>query len=101
MVKDEIEFFSPSTEDLDYPAKAKQAPEAQRPIDVNLDKKDKSVPELGNFETDPVPKAWFPTLTKAIWLLSRIYRLVNVGYCPFIKHLNDIANCLPLAHNFW
>lgn len=31
-----------------------------------------------SYDTDNFPESWYPTLRKAIWLLSRIYRLVNV-----------------------
>jgi hypothetical protein len=33
-----------------------------------------------DFETQTALKGWYPTLRKAIWLLSRIYRLVNVSF---------------------
>jgi hypothetical protein len=32
-----------------------------------------------SFNTDAAYKDWYPTLRKAIWLLSKIYRLVHVG----------------------
>jgi hypothetical protein len=43
-----------------------------------------------DFETQTALKGWYPTLRKAIWLLSRIYRLVNVRAIPVYKSGNQI-----------
>jgi hypothetical protein len=32
-----------------------------------------------NYNTEAAFKDWYPTLRKAIWLLSKIYRLVHVS----------------------
>ena len=41
-----------------------------------------------NFNTEAAFKDWYPTLRKAIWLLSKIYHLVHVSPLsgsPFIS----------------
>ena len=97
-LRDEIERYKPRPGDLDYPARNKQASisvtegqisgKKMVPADavVNMSKPTKSDDadspdqELKwDFdESQAALSGWYPTLRKAIWLLSRIYRLVNV-----------------------
>lgn len=102
---DEIERYKPRPEDLDYPARNKQTPisvtEGQisgrriAPADalVTLSKPTKQGEEGADaseqdskwdFESQAALSGWYPTLRKAIWLLSRIYRLVNVSHPPLL-----------------
>jgi len=63
---------------LDYPAKAANQPKAKDiPAPVIIET-DETLGTAGGFDTDAVFQGWYPTMRKAIWLLSRIYRLVNV-----------------------
>ncbi|KAI9781028.1 MAG: Golgi transport complex subunit 3 [Peltula sp. TS41687] len=39
-----------------------------------------------SYDTDSFPDSWYPTLRKAIWLLSRIYRLVNSAVFDDLAH---------------
>ena len=99
ILRDDIENYKPKPEDLDYPTRTRKGsvsemkttgpvtsgtkapvtgptvPVVQDPI--NVAESDSLVGRWG-FETSPNLQGWYPTLRKAIWLLSRIYRLVNV-----------------------
>lgn len=89
ILRDDIENFRPKKEDLNYPARNKpvalSGTKANGPVTSG---RKASVSE--NLPRDPTAMDendamagksghdWYPTLRKAIWLLSRIYRLVNV-----------------------
>jgi hypothetical protein len=100
-LRDEIERYKPRPEDLDYPARNRQASisvtEGQisgrkvapaealanhaSKLTKQPDDDEDSPPERDSkwdFESQVSLSNWYPTLRKAIWLLSRIYRLVNV-----------------------
>lgn len=101
ILRDEIEKYKPKKEELDYPArnrrvslsgtksskaptsgrKASSTAEATTPIPKTptIVEEDDSPSGRWNFETEATFDGWYPTLRKAIWLLSRIYRLVNVS----------------------
>ncbi|KMQ48149.1 hypothetical protein A7C99_6047 [Trichophyton rubrum] len=98
ILRDEIERFKPRPEDLDYPAKNKQislsAENNTTPVVSGRKSSliDSKMPMVMDEDTDsPAEKesqwdftsqamfeGWYPTLKKAIWLLSRIYRLSKV-----------------------
>ncbi|KAI9370093.1 Sec34-like family-domain-containing protein [Aspergillus egyptiacus] len=107
-LRDEIERFKPRPEDLDYPSRNKQLsisvtekqisgrkvshadafinpPKAAKPTedsaDTNLDLDSK-----WDYDSQSAPTAWYPTLRKAVWLLSRIYRLVNSAVFDDLAH---------------
>lgn len=106
ILRDEIERFKPRPEDLDYPtrnrrvalpgADNKTAPVSGRKhestsplprmpviVDEDLDSPGGRDPRW-DFDTRSAFEGWYPTLRKAIWLLSRIYRLLNVcGHVAF------------------
>lgn len=106
ILRDEIERFKPRPEDLDYPAKNKQisssaenntAPvvsgrkssliESKIPIVENEDTDSPAEKESQwDFTSQAMFEGWYPTLKKAIWLLSRIYRLVNASIPCIYKH---------------
>ena len=101
ILRDDIENYKSKAEDLDYPSHSRKisstgtksnAPATSGrktslgesvtvvPKDsVLVDGSDFSAGRWG-FDTEAAFQRWYPTLKKAIWLLSRIYRLVNV--CP-------------------
>ena len=117
ILRDEIERYKPKPEDLDYPARNRRVSLSGTKSNVPITSGRKgSVAE----PTTPMPKApmiveegdsprgrdlrwgldteaafegWYPTLRKAMWLLSRIYRLVNVRcYLQiFITKLTNLA----------
>ena len=68
----------PTTEDLDYPAKVVNQPKTKGIAAPVVIETDETLGTAGGFDTDAVFQGWYPTMRKAIWLLSRIYRLVNV-----------------------
>ncbi|KAL5002397.1 Sec34-like family-domain-containing protein [Aspergillus recurvatus] len=106
-LRDEIERYKPRPEDLDYPTRNKQlsisVSEKQisgRKVShadayINPLKPAKSTGEGADtpekdtkwdFESQNAPAAWYPTLRKAVWLLSRIYRLVNSTVFDDLAH---------------
>lgn len=121
ILRDEIERYKPKPEDLDYAARNRQvslsgtmsnAPitsgrkgsvaEPTTPMpqtSMVLDEGDSpSGRELRwGLDTEAALEGCYPTLRKAIWLLRRIYRLVNVNYDVFasdIKLTNLAVYCL-------
>lgn len=109
VLRDDIENYKPKPEDLDYPATAKRASttttngkrvplsgrkgpaEAQTPnpkTPTFVDEDDgASVFESQFAHVDKQSTTSYPTLRKAVWLLSRIYRLVNVGHDSLSHHV--------------
>lgn len=102
ILRDDIERYKPKPEDLDYPAKNKKltssggksnqpalsgkrrAKEDAPPTPI-MPKTPTVVEEddpdaRWNYNTEAAFKDWYPTLRKAIWLLSKIYRLVHVSH---------------------
>lgn len=119
ILRDEIERYKPKKEELDYPARNRRVSlsgtKSQRPIATSGRKgsvaepttpmpKTPMVVEEGDspngrwgFDTEAAFEGWYPTLRKAIWLLSRIYRLVNVGVSllhPSLALPHSIQNLL-------
>lgn len=109
ILRDDIERYKPKPEDLDYPAKnkkivgpggksnqpalsGKRQPKSEVPPTPLLPKTPTVVEEddpdaRWNYNTEAAFKDWYPTLRKAIWLLSKIYRLVHVGSCNAIRYI--------------
>ncbi|KAH8426991.1 Golgi transport complex subunit COG3 [Aspergillus melleus] len=107
-LRDEIERYKPRPEDLDYPARNRPVSitvtEGQisgrkvAPADalVNLSAPGKQAEDgtdappdqdsKWDFESQTALSGWYPTLRKAIWLLSRIYRLVNSTVFDDLAH---------------
>jgi conserved oligomeric Golgi complex subunit 3 len=107
ILRDEIENYRPKPHDLDYPARNQLAPlsgtKSREPTThgrkysvtsptESIPKTPRIVEEDGDieekdsrwgFDTEAIFQGWYPTLRKAIWLLSKIYRLVNVGFHNF------------------
>ena len=100
IIRDEIERFKPRKEDLDYPARNRRVslsgvksskipisgrknsvaePTTPVPRTPMIVEQGDSPTGRWNFDTEGALEGWYPTLRKAIWLLSRIYRLVNVS----------------------
>jgi hypothetical protein len=105
VLRDDIERYKPKPEDLDYPAKSKKMgtsgaksnepvlsgkrnaksdvpPTPQMPKTPMVVEEDADPDARWNFNTEAAFKHWYPTLRKAIWLLSKIYRLVHVCRPP-------------------
>ncbi|KAF3491451.1 uncharacterized protein GIQ15_00968 [Arthroderma uncinatum] len=106
ILRDEIERFKPRAEDLDYPAKNKQVSlniqnnsspavsgrkgsfiEPKMPVVVDEDPDSPAEKDAQwDFTSQALFEGWYPTLKKAIWLLSRIYRLVNSKVFDDLAH---------------
>ncbi|KAF1920329.1 Sec34-like family-domain-containing protein [Ampelomyces quisqualis] len=108
VLRDDIERYKPKPEDLDYPAKnknlagsggksnqpalsGKRQPKSEIPP-TPLTPRTPTVVEQDdadsrwNFNTEAAFKDWYPTLRKAIWLLSKIYRLVHSSVFDDLAH---------------
>lgn len=96
ILRDEIEYYKPKPEDLDYASRHRRPSESEKTGPVLSGKKTTNGPmmipagledEEGDsrwaFNAEAAFKDWYPTLRKAIWLLSKIYRLVNVRILKF------------------
>ncbi len=99
ILRDEIERYKPKKEELDYPARNRQVSlsgtksggpvvlsgrkgsvnEPATPKTPQVVEESDSPNARWGLETEAALEGWYPTLRKAIWLLSRIYRLVNVS----------------------
>jgi conserved oligomeric Golgi complex subunit 3 len=109
ILRDEIERYRIKPEDLDYPSRNRRVslsgtkahipatsgrkgsvvePTTPMPKTPMVVEEADSPNGRWGFDTEAVFEGWYPTLRKAIWLLSRIYRLVNVD-----QHLP----CLPIS----
>ena len=102
VLRDDIERFRPKPNDLNYPARNRnvplsgskskvpvlagrkastngpETPPLRPPTVVEEDGAD-AVELKWRYESSASFRGWYPTLKKAIWLLSKIYRLVNVS----------------------
>ena len=118
ILRDEIERYKPKKEELDYPSRNRRVSlsgtKSQRPTALSGRKNSVAEPttpipktpmvvEEGDsprgrwgFETEAAFEGWYPTLRKAIWLLSRIYRLVNVS-CHWTSPSSLSSLLLPLS----
>ncbi|KNG52677.1 sec34-domain-containing protein [Stemphylium lycopersici] len=119
ILRDDIEKYKPKPEDLDYPAKnkkqatsgtksnqpalsGKKQPKSEAPPTPLLPKTPTIVEEddpdaRWNFNTEAAFKDWYPTLRKAIWLLSKIYRLVHSSVFDDLAHHIVHSTTLSLA----
>ncbi|KAG8529186.1 uncharacterized protein KY384_005821 [Bacidia gigantensis] len=107
ILRDEIERYKPKKEELDYPTRNRQVSlsgtksqktptsgrKASNPEPSTPMPKTPMIVEEGdsptgrwNFDTEAAFQGWYPTLRKAIWLLSRIYRLVNSTVFDDLAH---------------
>ncbi|RAL15468.1 Golgi transport complex subunit COG3 [Aspergillus homomorphus CBS 101889] len=116
-LRDEIERYKPRPEDLDYPARNRQfsisvtegqisgRKVASEPL-AKIPKPTKQAEEgteadadaKWDLETPNASSGWYPTLRKAIWLLSRIYRLVNSTVFDDLAHQIVHQTTLSLHH---
>ncbi|RVX69460.1 hypothetical protein B0A52_06524 [Exophiala mesophila] len=103
ILRDEIETFKPKVEDLDYPRMTSKPPTAATPLSGRRTSKDPlstpKTPEIVDEDSgDEGAFSWtlasrrsalrncYPTLPRAIQLLSRIYRLVNSSVFDDLAH---------------
>lgn len=122
VLRDDIENYRPKPEDLDYPASARKAssmttngkrvplsgrkasvdpqtPTLKPPMVVDDADDGASIFESQFANSDKQSTASYPTLRKAVWLLSRIYRLVNVRVYYFVSSTSPAPSCT-LSHPY-
>ncbi|KAI5790617.1 Sec34-like family-domain-containing protein [Peziza echinospora] len=85
VLKTAIEQFVPTAEDLDYPQQARLQKDLKVISPATIETDD-SLGAASGFDTEAVFRGWYPSLRKSIWLLSRIYRLVNPTIFGDIAH---------------
>ncbi|KAL5439183.1 hypothetical protein PMIN05_005411 [Paraphaeosphaeria minitans] len=120
VLRDDIERYKPKPEDLDYPLKnkkqalsgsksgqpalsGKKGPKTDLPPTPQMPKTPTVVDEDDSdakysFNTEAAFKDWYPTLRKAIWLLSKIYRLVHSSVFDDLAHRIVHSTTLSLRH---
>ncbi|OKL60595.1 hypothetical protein UA08_04046 [Talaromyces atroroseus] len=106
ILRNEIERYRPKPEDLDYPSRMRQMslsmgaplsgrkgsrndailPKTPTVVDEEVDPQATEKDALWDIDTQATFQSWYPTLRKAIWLLSRIYRLVNSTIFDDLAH---------------
>lgn len=96
VLRNDIEYFKPTPSDLDYPAKnlavSSRAPilSGRKASSTNGPIKAPTVVEEDGLDATPFLTAntsdWYPTLSKAVWLLSRIYHLVHSRIFDDLAH---------------
>ncbi|KAF2224407.1 Sec34-like family-domain-containing protein [Elsinoe ampelina] len=107
VLRDDIEYYKPKPEDLAYPRAARRRSSAgvngKQPVlsgrkvtkngtdksiltPTTADKDDADLDDSHWAQLDKSSTDWYPTLPKAIRLLSRIYRLVNSSVFDDLAH---------------
>ncbi|KAL8823892.1 MAG: hypothetical protein Q9170_008295, partial [Blastenia crenularia] len=107
ILRDEIERYKPTPDVLDYPANNRKVslsgtkgqgpatsgrrgsiaePTTPMPKTPTIVEESDSPNGQWGFDTQAALQGWYPTLRKAIWLLSRIYRLVNSTVFDDLAH---------------
>ncbi|KAL8867819.1 MAG: hypothetical protein Q9174_005413, partial [Haloplaca sp. 1 TL-2023] len=116
ILRDEIERYKPKSDVLDYPAnnnkislsgtKSRRSrrqssiaePTTPMPKTPMIVERGDSLNDQWDFDTQAAFQGWYPTLRKAIWLLSRIYRLVNSTVFDDLAHQIVHSTTLSLHH---
>ncbi|KAF2444515.1 Sec34-domain-containing protein, partial [Karstenula rhodostoma CBS 690.94] len=121
VLRDDIERYKPKPEDLDYPLKNKKPtpsgsksnqpvlsgkkepktdlpPTPQMPKTPTVVEEEEEEDARWSFNTEAAFKDWYPTLRKAIWLLSKIYRLVHSSVFDDLAHRIVHSTTLSLRH---
>ncbi|KAL8831173.1 MAG: hypothetical protein Q9191_001015 [Dirinaria sp. TL-2023a] len=119
IVRDDIERYKPKPDVLDYPSRNRRASlsgtKPQGPVTsgrkssiadpkIPAPKEPQVVDEgdlpngIWGFDTEAAVQGWYPTLRKAIWLLSRIYKLVNSTVFDDLAHQIVHQTTLSLHH---
>ena len=105
VLRNDIEQFKPQPSDLNYPAnnslvmakgpalsgrKTSNRPVTPMPKTPTVVDQDGGEPQ---FDLGSANQDWYPTLKKAVWLLSRIYRLVHVGHSTHFSPIPPLIIC--------
>ncbi|KAL8936925.1 MAG: hypothetical protein Q9216_004684, partial [Gyalolechia sp. 2 TL-2023] len=119
ILRDEIERYKPKPDVLDYPANNRKVslsgtkgqrsatsgrkgsiaePTTPMPKTPVVVEESDSPNGEWDFDTQAALQGWYPTLRKAIWLLSRIYRLVNSTVFDDLAHQIVHQTTLSLHH---
>lgn len=82
LIVNEIQNFVPKDRDLEYP-RLLHVTSGNVPMSPSVKSPEIQSPSATNefFDTGMLFQGWYPPLRKSIWILSKIYRLVNVIPC--------------------
>ncbi|KIW02820.1 uncharacterized protein PV09_05878 [Verruconis gallopava] len=111
-LRNDIEYYKPKPNDLDYPTRSSRAPQsgsrANGPVLSGRKStngpfsKTASIADEDNPDRDLILASslsdCYPTLPKAVWLLSRIYRLVHSSVFDDLAHQIVHQTTLSLHH---
>lgn len=95
LLRDEIEYYKPSAEDIDYPRRVSEPPTPKSAAPLSGRKSSNIAGAMDDDSGDDSTNIWtrnrvlelsYPTLPRAIRLLSRIYRLVNSSVFDDLAH---------------
>ncbi|KAL1394015.1 Sec34-like family-domain-containing protein [Phyllosticta capitalensis] len=97
IMRDDIEYYKPKPEDLEWPIQSRRGSEPKREGPALSGRKGQNGPLVPSGQEDETDnrwaynaeaafRDWYPTLRKAIWLLSKIYRLVNSKVFDDLAH---------------
>lgn len=95
LLRDEIEYYKPTTEDLDYPRRVSEPPTPKSAAPLSGKKTSNIAAATDDDSGDESTNIWsrsralelsYPTHPRAIRLLSRIYRLVNSSVFDDLAH---------------
>ncbi|KAK7549681.1 Sec34-like family-domain-containing protein [Phyllosticta paracitricarpa] len=109
IMRDDIEYYKPKPEDLEWPIRSRRGSEPKREGPALSGKKGQNGPLVPSgqedetdtrwaFNAEAAFKDWYPTLRKAIWLLSKIYRLVNSKVFDDLAHQIVHQTTMSLHH---
>ena len=71
-------------------------PKTPTVVDEEVDSQTADKDALWDIDSQATFQSWYPTLRKAIWLLSRIYRLVNVRDLHILYIFEQLTDMKPV-----
>lgn len=92
IIQSDVAHYSPSDEDLDYPAKLKGNRRMSLWIAAEEEEGDHEGPSLRLPDME-VQETWYPTLRKTLWVLTRLHTYVKVSRKSFLV----LESCLLLS----
>jgi conserved oligomeric Golgi complex subunit 3 len=88
LVMSEIQNFAPKDRDLEYPRLLHVTQSAEGVMSPTVEGVKSPSGATEFFDSGVLFRGWYPTLRKSIWILSKIYRLVNVHHPDFLANFS-------------